>query len=52
MVSIRNRVKQLVPTQVTTRVKESLVDYAGTVLLVSHDRRFLERFAPTRTIDL
>jgi ATPase subunit of ABC transporter with duplicated ATPase domains len=30
----------------------ALEDYAGTVLLVTHDRRFLERFAPTRTIKL
>jgi ATPase subunit of ABC transporter with duplicated ATPase domains len=30
----------------------ALQDYAGTVLLVTHDRRFLERFAPTRTISL
>jgi ATPase subunit of ABC transporter with duplicated ATPase domains len=30
----------------------ALADYAGTVLLVTHDRRFLERFAPTRTLNL
>ncbi|MDX6506065.1 MAG: hypothetical protein QOG06_709 [Gaiellaceae bacterium] len=30
----------------------ALLGYAGTVLLVTHDRRFLERFAPTRTIAL
>ena len=34
------------------QLEGALVDYEGTVLLVSHDRRFLERFAPTRTIDL
>jgi ATPase subunit of ABC transporter with duplicated ATPase domains len=34
------------------QLEEALVDYAGTVLLVTHDRRFLERFAPTRTIAL
>ena len=30
----------------------ALERYDGTVLLVTHDRRFLERFAPTRTISL
>ena len=30
----------------------ALVDYTGTVLLVTHDRRLLERFAPTRVIEL
>ena len=34
------------------QLEEALTDYAGTVLLVTHDRRFLERFAPTRTIEL
>ena len=33
-------------------LERALGDYSGTVLLVSHDRRFLERFAPTRTIEL
>ena len=30
----------------------ALEGYAGTVLLVTHDRRLLERFAATRTIEL
>jgi ATPase subunit of ABC transporter with duplicated ATPase domains len=30
----------------------ALEGYAGTVLLVTHDRRFLERFAATQTIAL
>jgi ATPase subunit of ABC transporter with duplicated ATPase domains len=34
------------------QLEEALADYAGTVLLVTHDRRFLERFAPTRTVQL
>jgi ATPase subunit of ABC transporter with duplicated ATPase domains len=34
------------------QLEEALADYAGTVLLVTHDRRFLEHFAPTRTIEL
>ena len=34
------------------QLEEALADYAGTVLLVTHDRRFLERFAPTRTVTL
>ena len=34
------------------QLEEALQDYAGTVLLVTHDRRFLERFAATRTIEL
>jgi ATPase subunit of ABC transporter with duplicated ATPase domains len=33
-------------------LERALVDYDGTVLLVTHDRRFLEAFAPTRTIEL
>jgi len=33
-------------------LERALVAYDGTVLLVTHDRRFLEEFAPTRTIDL
>src|SRR6266545_4454958 len=31
---------------------DALADYEGTVLLVTHDRRFLERFAASRTIEL
>jgi ATPase subunit of ABC transporter with duplicated ATPase domains len=34
------------------QLEEALAGYAGTVLLVTHDRRFLERVAPTRTIEL
>ena len=33
-------------------LERALVAYDGTVLLVTHDRRFLEAFAPARTIDL
>jgi ATPase subunit of ABC transporter with duplicated ATPase domains len=33
-------------------LERALGAYEGTVLLVTHDRRFLEAFAPTRTIDL
>ena len=34
------------------QLEMALADYAGTVLLVTHDRRFLDRFAPTRTVTL
>jgi ATPase subunit of ABC transporter with duplicated ATPase domains len=34
------------------QLEQALADYPGTVLLVTHDRRFLERFAPTRTLTL
>ena len=34
------------------QLEEALAAYPGTVLLVTHDRRFLERFAPGRTIAL
>jgi ATPase subunit of ABC transporter with duplicated ATPase domains len=33
-------------------LESALERYDGTVLLVTHDRRFLERFAATRTIEL
>ena len=33
-------------------LERSLAGYEGTVLLVTHDRRFLEAFAPTRTIEM
>jgi ATPase subunit of ABC transporter with duplicated ATPase domains len=33
-------------------LERGLAGYEGTVLLVTHDRRFLEAFAPTRTIEL
>jgi ATPase subunit of ABC transporter with duplicated ATPase domains len=34
------------------QLEEALAAYPGTVLLVTHDRRFLERFAATRKIEL
>ena len=34
------------------QLEHALADYPGTVLLVTHDRRFLERFGATRTIAL
>ncbi|MBD0338013.1 MAG: ABC-F family ATP-binding cassette domain-containing protein [Thermoleophilia bacterium] len=34
------------------QLEEALERFAGTLVLVSHDRRFLERVAPTRTLDL
>ncbi len=34
------------------QLEDALADYEGTVLLVTHDRRFLERFAASRTIEL
>jgi ATPase subunit of ABC transporter with duplicated ATPase domains len=33
-------------------LERALAAYDGTVVLVTHDRRFLEAFAPTRTIEL
>jgi ATPase subunit of ABC transporter with duplicated ATPase domains len=33
-------------------LERALVAYDGTVILVTHDRRFLEAFAPSRTIEL
>ena len=33
-------------------LERALARYDGTVILVTHDRRFLEAFGPTRTIDL
>jgi ATPase subunit of ABC transporter with duplicated ATPase domains len=33
-------------------LERALAAYDGTVILVTHDRRFLEAFAPTRTIDV
>ena len=32
------------------QLEAALAGFDGTVVLVSHDRRFLEAFAPTRTI--
>ncbi|MFL6015771.1 MAG: ABC-F family ATP-binding cassette domain-containing protein [Gaiellaceae bacterium] len=34
------------------QLEDALADYPGTVLLVTHDRRFLERFGAARTIAL
>jgi ATPase subunit of ABC transporter with duplicated ATPase domains len=34
------------------QLEEALERYDGTVVLVSHDRRFLARFAATRTVEL
>ena len=34
------------------QLEQALDGFAGTVLLVTHDRRLLERFARTRTIEL
>jgi ATPase subunit of ABC transporter with duplicated ATPase domains len=33
-------------------LETALEGYAGTVVLVTHDRRLLERFEPTQTIAL
>jgi ATPase subunit of ABC transporter with duplicated ATPase domains len=33
-------------------LETALATYGGTTVVVSHDRRFLERVAPTRTLDL
>jgi ATPase subunit of ABC transporter with duplicated ATPase domains len=33
-------------------LESALADYPGSVVLVTHDRRFLEAFAPTRTLEL
>lgn len=34
------------------QLEQALSAYQGTILLVTHDRRFLEAFAPTRTLEL
>ena len=34
------------------QLESALADYRGTLVVVSHDRRFLERIAPTREIVL
>ena len=33
-------------------LERALEGYEGTVVLVTHDRRFLEAFEPTRTLEL
>ena len=48
-------VRQLRPYQPGKPIEElerALAGYDGTVLLVTHDRVFLDRFGATRTIDL
>jgi ATPase subunit of ABC transporter with duplicated ATPase domains len=34
------------------QLERALVDFDGTLVVVSHDRRFLEGIAPTRSIAL
>ena len=34
------------------QVEQALSSYAGTIVVISHDRRFVEHLAPTRTIEL
>ena len=34
------------------QLEQALGSYAGTVVVVSHDRRFLDEFAPTRQITM
>jgi ATPase subunit of ABC transporter with duplicated ATPase domains len=34
------------------QLEQALAGFAGTVVLVTHDRLLLERFEPTRTLDL
>jgi ATPase subunit of ABC transporter with duplicated ATPase domains len=38
--------------EAVTELETALESYEGTVVLVTHDRRFLESFAATRTLDL
>jgi len=45
-------VKVVLSVAVPDELERSLAGYDGTVLLVTHDRRFLEAFAPTRTIEM
>src|SRR6188472_3133716 len=39
-------------TEAIEELERGLAGYDGTVILVTHDRRFLESFAPSRTIEL
>jgi ATPase subunit of ABC transporter with duplicated ATPase domains len=34
------------------QLEQALAQYEGTVLLITHDRRFREAFAPTRTLEI
>jgi ATPase subunit of ABC transporter with duplicated ATPase domains len=34
------------------QLETALADFDGTAVVVSHDRRFLERFAPTAVLEL
>jgi ATPase subunit of ABC transporter with duplicated ATPase domains len=33
-------------------LEAALVDFGGSIVLVTHDRRLLERFEPTQTLEL